>query len=300
MKSVKCLAFILLLQISLTVYIPDKVVGDEIGSEEEFLVCKEEPGVCKSGETNVKAKAESKLPDGSKYVIKEFEKEYGECAPPEDLDCASISIQYPEITESTSKTAMDSVNSFIEKSLLKWADKDPESFDEMANQFFEGYKSFDEGFDSPIGWSLERNVEVVYNTPKVLSISISDYQFTGGAHPNSFLIYASFNMSTGEKIKLSDILVDGYEAELNAIGEKEFRKVREVEPGQNLEEAGFWFENDKFSLNDNFAITEDGLIFFYNSYDVAPYAAGPTELELNYEAIKNLMRKDGLSEKNKN
>jgi hypothetical protein len=52
-------------------------------------------------------------------------------------------------------------------------------------------------------------------------------------------------------------------------------------------------------LNNNFAITKDGLIFFYNSYEIAPSAAGPAELELGYEEIKHLMRKDGVLAENK-
>lgn len=88
-------------------------------------------------------------------------------------------------------------------------------------------------------------------------------------------------------------MINGHEADLNRIAEKEFRKVREMKPEESLEDAGFWFENNKFSLNDNFAITEEGLIFYFNSYKVAaPYAAGPTEIVLNYREFKHLIKED--------
>ena len=101
-------------------------------------------------------------------------------------------------------------------------------------------------------------------------------------------------MSTGEEIRLSDILIHGYGADLNRIAEQEFRKVREMKPEQSLEDAGFWFENNKFSLNDNFALTEEGLTFYFNSYEVAPYVMGPTEIVLNYEDFKHLIKENGL------
>jgi hypothetical protein len=33
-------------------------------------------------------------------------------------------------------------------------------------------------------------------------------------------------------------------------------------------------------LNDNFALTATGIVFYYNPYEIAAYAAGPTLLEL--------------------
>ncbi|HEX3036675.1 MAG TPA: lysozyme inhibitor LprI family protein [Thermodesulfobacteriota bacterium] len=234
---------------------------------------------------------------GSKYQIKKFEQQYGDCDDSEK-NCVSLDIQYPEITESPSKVATDSVNDFARKFVLRpiFEGKNPEAFQELMNQFVETYKSVQKEIkpDYAFGWSVERDVEVIYNTPKVLSLSLSEYSFTGGAHPNSFINYASFNMSTGEEIRLSDILIDGYGSDLNRIAEKEFRKIREMKPDESLEDAGFWFENNKFSLNDNFAIIEEGLIFYFNSYEIAPYVMGPTEIVLSYEDFKHLIKEDGL------
>jgi len=59
-------------------------------------------------------------------------------------------------------------------------------------------------------------------------------------------------------------------------------------------EAGFYFDNDVFTLTDNFAITKKGLKFVYNPYEVAPYALGQQEIMIPYALIKELIRKDGL------
>ncbi|HSE83277.1 MAG TPA: lysozyme inhibitor LprI family protein [Thermodesulfobacteriota bacterium] len=246
---------------------------------------------------NVETPLMASLQGGSKYEIKKFEQSHGDCDN-SDKNCVSLVIQYPEITESPSKTSKDSVNDFVLKFVLRpiFEGKNPESFQELKNQLVETYKSVQKEIkpDYAFGWSVERDVEVIYNTPKVLSLSLSEYSFTGGAHPNSFINYASFNMATGEEIKLSDILINGYEADLNRVAEQEFREVREMKPDESLEDAGFWFENNKFSLNDNFAVTEEGLIFYFNSYEVAPYVMGPTEIVLNYEEFKHLIKEDGL------
>ena len=99
-------------------------------------------------------------------------------------------------------------------------------------------------------------------------------------------------MATGKQIALGDILVDGYEPNLNQVAEKRFREIKQLEPNQSLADAGFWFDEDKFTLNDNFAICCDGLIFYFNNYEITSYAAGPTKLVIPYEDIKDLIAKD--------
>jgi len=59
-------------------------------------------------------------------------------------------------------------------------------------------------------------------------------------------------------------------------------------------EAGFYFEQDIFTLTDNFAITKEGLKFVYNPYEVAPYAFGQQEIIIPYTSLKEVIRKDGL------
>ena len=101
-------------------------------------------------------------------------------------------------------------------------------------------------------------------------------------------------MKSGEIIELPDILIDGYLDELNNIAEPIFRKEKELTEDINLTEAGFWFDDDKFGVSNNFTIGKDGLTFYYNSYEITSYAYGPTELFIPYKSIKKLIIQDGL------
>ncbi len=65
--------------------------------------------------------------------------------------------------------------------------------------------------------------------------------------------------------------------------------MRAVAEGAALKDSGFTFENDLFTLPENFALRDEGLAFYYNPYDVAPYAMGPTEIVLSWEEIKDLL-----------
>jgi len=54
--------------------------------------------------------------------------------------------------------------------------------------------------------------------------------------------------------------------------------------------SNYTFENDIFSLSSNFKITPNGLDFFYDNYQIAPYAEGPIDLLIPYQSIKHLLR----------
>ena len=78
------------------------------------------------------------------------------------------------------------------------------------------------------------------------------------------------------------------------IGEEIFRQTNEIEPNKDLTEAGYWFDNNKFSVNKNFTVDENGMTFYYNNYEITAYAFGPTELFIPYNRINDLIKPEGL------
>ena len=59
---------------------------------------------------------------------------------------------------------------------------------------------------------------------------------------------------------------------------------------ESLIDAGL-FEN-KIHPSDNFWISENGISFFYNPYDLAPYSMGSITISLKYADIQELLRED--------
>jgi hypothetical protein len=62
----------------------------------------------------------------------------------------------------------------------------------------------------------------------------------------------------------------------------------------DLKQAGFSFPGGNFALPENFGFASDGLIFYYNSYDIAPYYFGPTEVRIPYQEVRELLRPEFL------
>jgi len=212
-------------------------------------------------------------------------------------DCAKIKIEYIELKNLPDRSVMKKINLNIEKELLRpiGREKSNNNFDELMQNFIDEYKNFKKEFpESQQEWEIERKTENNFNDDNILSCTFSEYSYLGGAHPNTFLKFKSFNLNTGEIIELSDILIAGYLNELNNIGEAIFRKEKELKEDISLTEAGFWFDDDKFSVNKNFRIGKEGLYFFYNNYEITAYAYGSTELFIPYKSIKKLIKPDGL------
>jgi hypothetical protein len=218
--------------------------------------------------------------------------------PPRDslITEASIRIEYPIITEAPSAAIKDTINHFITGYLLsQFGDAaDQGSLDKQVDNFIRDFKEFREDFpDSPGNWYDEKKVSVLTDTLGILCLVFFHDFYTGGAHPNSSLEYVNFDISTGDTLTLGDIFISGYESDLNKITEKEFLKVKNLSPEEDLEKAGYWFENNQFKVNDNFAITDQGLRFYFNSYEIAPYSMGPTRLDIPYEALHRIIDDNG-------
>ncbi len=201
--------------------------------------------------------------------------------------CARVELDFVEITGGAAPEALDRMNQAIVDNLVRGGPK--MTPDQYADRFIANYTVEDNPRGVP--WRLERKIKALRATPPVVSLESYEFGYTGGAHPYSGTVYLNFNAATGKPVKLSDILRDGALPKLTDVAEGYFRRKRNLAPGADLKEEGFsFFKNDRFALNENFGVGEDALVFTFNEYEVAPYAWGPTEFEIPFSAIRDLLR----------
>jgi hypothetical protein len=198
------------------------------------------------------------------------------------------------ITDAADGVAVDAIMQAVHGFITEPLEPDGagDSAKELIDEFFASYAQLRRQVASyGLPWFLERKAFVVNNTPDILCLSFASRSFMGGAHGNATINFENFNLRTGERVALNDLFVSGYEAKLLPLAETRFREVRAIEEGMTLTDAGFsFYENEAFFLPDNFAVEKDGLTFYYNAYEVAPYAMGATELTLSYEELDGLMK----------
>lgn len=138
-----------------------------------------------------------------------------------------------------------------------------------------------------VPFELNANYEVKYNGKEFLSIITDDYQYTGGAHGITTRIGYNFNAETGKTIKLGELFNEGfdYKAKINEVVKSEIAKnPQDYFSGKE----GFVGIADR----QDFYIAEDGLVIYFQLYDIAPYVSGIKEFKVPYSIIQ-----DGLKYK---
>lgn len=207
------------------------------------------------------------------------------------LQCAYFEVNYPEFS---------GLDSGVVKVLRQKMDAavslgNPESQGQSMKQIGETFIQDYDDFKSEIpeafgGWHYTAKVNVEVLTDSLLSLSVNDEYYTGGAHGGSGVYFININPKTGTEFTLDNFLKPGYDDALTALGNRAFRQTRQLADTASLSENYFEFPEDKFQLNKNYGFKKEGIVFFYNSYEIAPYAAGPTEIVIPYEDMKDWIK----------
>ncbi len=209
--------------------------------------------------------------------------------------CVRVRFTYPALTR-TGSPAADSIALYIDRQMfssLEDADV-TQPFDSIVSALVEQYGDLREEFaDYHTPWMVERSCSVPVDTAGVVSIRFEEVSYLGGAHGMEIVRLASFDASSGRRITLGDVFRPGVEGEFARIAEREFRAARNIPDSSSLGDAGFWVEEGEFSPPQNIAVGDSVLILYYNPYEVAPYAMGPTEVHIPFRALKGLLRRDG-------
>jgi hypothetical protein len=193
---------------------------------------------------------------------------------------------------------VDSVNDVIFKEFFTGdsALTDPMDMLRYARElYFNNYRKantdiYQEGASS-FEWFKNKAVKIQYNENNFLSLEFFDYGSTGGAHGLSISKFAVINLQDGNMLSLDTIFRPDYVNDLRDILNVQVRRQLDIEPGKDLREAGFFVEF--IDPTDNFYLNKDGIGFYYNQYDVAPFATGPVDVFVPYRMLKRIMDPSG-------
>ncbi len=214
--------------------------------------------------------------------------------------CLNIRIEVPSFLEDTLGNIAGRLNAQIKKDIFSFFSPEAThtSYDSLAAELSSEHERILEDYpDYDHPWNLEILSDIIYEDTSFVSIATNIFSYTGGAHPNNSQIYASYDVQNGHRIRLKDLFKLGSEEELNRAAEIEFRMLKRIPPHIKLEEEGYRFENDRFELNENFAILNKSLIFYYNPYEIGAYALGPSELQLNFSDYAHLIKQGSYIDK---
>ena len=189
----------------------------------------------------------------------------------------------------------DTLDYFITQFLIN--NKEPISspkslLDKISSEFFESYFTATEGIvdistSASLNWEKNLSMDIRHNENNVVSIEFEKYAYTGGAHGISITEYAVCDLVKNKKLSLNDFFKENAKIEIDNILDSKLRKLNGLNQDESLREAGFFI--DKVEWSDNFFINNQGIGFFYNVYEIAPYASGTTELFIPFIEIEALL-----------
>ncbi len=212
-----------------------------------------------------------------------------------DAPTATLQLSLLLPVEFENPAVSDSIHeSILQNFFGKDIDRDTplEMLNSEMNKYFHNYKKsnrdlYDGG--ASFSWEKIKSMNVHYNKNYILSLENFDYGYTGGAHGMPISKLTVFDLTTGLMITLDDIFRPEYENDLRDILNAALRKKYELGPNASLKDAGFFYHDADPSRN--FYLNKDGLEFYYNRYEIAPFAMGSINVFIPFEKLRRIMIK---------
>lgn len=192
----------------------------------------------------------------------------------------NINIKIPVVQGMKDKSAEDKFNKNIESNIISFK----EDMVKEAKLSSEEFKK--QGFNfnhyEATSWYT-----VFYNKDNILSMTVSTYQYTGGAHGMEVTTSYNIDTKTGKNIALKDVFKKGVD----------YKKIINNEIKNEIKETkkeGYNFVT--ITDNQNFFFNKGALNIKFNAYDIAPYSEGAPLFEISVSKLKNYINPQFLVE----
>lgn len=147
---------------------------------------------------------------------------------------------------------------------------------ELYNQAVQMYK-YNKEHNYPIMvYEVYRNFVVTYMDLNYLSLYTDEYIFTGGAHGNTIRTSQTWNLLQCTMMKLCNFFNNNPYFLIDIL-----KQINE----QIAKEPDIYFENtcnlvlDTFN-SENFYLVPNGIVIYFQQYDIAPYSSGIREFKI--------------------
>lgn len=167
-----------------------------------------------------------------------------------------------------------------------------ETADQVKSQlarFMEAAREFESENRTPVAILNHETGPIVSIAMRdFVSLYLSTYEYTGGAHPNRHYIGMTWGMVDGKarRLRFADLLKEGEDA--SAVASK-------VVVPKLISVGASWFKSgEKIALEtaqaDNFVVTKAGITWLFSPYDAGPYVEGEFFIKVPWSELKGHLR----------
>lgn len=166
----------------------------------------------------------------------------------------------------------------LSDSVAQWQDQKLEEIEQLTDDYVKAADEDRKNMEEFYGYNLSYDILLKRLDSHILSITNTCNTYLGGAHPSYYTEGINFDAATGELLSLKDIVNDysGFSAAAvsyildylsdSVYADGLYPDYEDMIP-DSVENISWYF-------------SADGLVFVYNTYEIAPYAAGTIEIPL--------------------
>ena len=170
-------------------------------------------------------------------------------------------VDYPQVSCLANSDAQESINRTIMENVYELIEKQ-RPFEEMNGTY-----------------------ELKNNDKGILSLTLINYGFAGGAHGNTIVKALNFNVETGHVYTLPELFKPGsdYVQRISEIIKAEIK-------ARDLPTIG---EFTKISPNQDFYIADKSLVIFFQLYEITPYFVGIPYFPISIYGLEDIINENG-------
>lgn len=196
----------------------------------------------------------------------------------DDNETLESSIKLPVFSSENNKELLNEINTLLEKDALKIK----EEISQMAENDFKDAKKENIELHK---YELLVDYEVHTANSELISVTVLNYQYTGGAHGMSVKVPYNFDLRTGKEIALGDFFKEG--SDYKKIINEEIQKQIKEDPDKFFPDEVEVFSG--ISDEQSFFIKDGKLVIYFGQYEIAPYSSGIIEFEIPNSILKDVV-----------
>ena len=133
---------------------------------------------------------------------------------------------------------------------------------------------------------IESHVQLYEKNLLVYRIDYNEY--TGGAHGIYMTTFLNMDLGLMRPLRLDDVFVGEYQEPLTDLIWNQLMADNEAKTRAELEDMGYG-STGEIAPTENFYLDKDGVTFYYNVYDITPYAMGPVTVSIPFQMLEHML-----------
>lgn len=132
----------------------------------------------------------------------------------------------------------------------------------------------------------DQDYSITYESSNLICFLRKYYSYSGGAHGNTAVSGDIFRLDSGRHLGIADF----FTVDAKTYKERLFSSIlKQADATSDL-----LFEDYRTKLAecfdpDNFYLSKDGFVFYFQPYEIGPYASGVIEFNIPFDNVKDIM-----------